>query len=50
MMDQRINERSLINMIQKNNVKIHIRSIFLQGLLFKKISRNKKYFKKISIM
>jgi aryl-alcohol dehydrogenase-like predicted oxidoreductase/RimJ/RimL family protein N-acetyltransferase len=46
MMDQRINERSLINMIQKNNVKIHIRSIFLQGLLFKKYQEIKKMFSK----
>ena len=46
MMDQRINEKSLINMIQKNNVKIHIRSIYLQGLLFKKYQEIKKLFPK----
>ena len=46
MMDQRINERRLINTIKKNNVKIHIRSIFLQGLLFKKYQEIKKIFPK----
>ncbi len=44
LIDQRLNEKYLIKDLKKLNVEIHVRSIFLQGLLL----RNKlnKYFKK----
>ena len=45
-LDRRLNDRSVIKLIKDNKIEVHARSIFLQGLLTKKIK--KKKFKKWS--
>ena len=44
LIDQRLLENDLLYKLKKNNVEIHIRSIFLQGLIFK--SKLNPYFNK----
>jgi len=51
--DTRLNNRKIIKLLKKNNIEVHARSIFLQGLLLlkfenlpKKFLRWKKIFKK----
>jgi len=44
--DRRLNNKNIINLLKKNEIKIHARSIFLQGLLLIKLDDlPKKFFK-----
>ena len=47
-LDRRLNNNSIMKIIKKNKIEIHIRSIFLQGLLTKK--NNQKKFKKWKLL
>ena len=49
-LDQRINQKKLINFIKLKNIKIHVRSIFLQGILIDKkiIPKKFKEFEELS--
>ena len=49
-LDQRINQKKLLNFIKLKNIKIHVRSIFLQGILVDKkiIPKEFKKFKELS--
>ncbi len=49
-LDQRINQKKLLNFIKLKNIKIHVRSIFLQGILVDKkiIPKKFKEFKELS--
>ena len=49
-LDQRINQKKLLNFIKLKNIKIHVRSIFLQGILIDKkiIPKKFKEFKELS--
>ena len=54
LIDQRLLENNLLNDLKKNNIEIHIRSIFLQGLIFKTnlnpyFDKWKKLLKKIEV-
>ena len=40
--DRRLNQKNLINNLKKKNIEIHIRSIFLQGVLLSNFKNNKK--------
>ena len=44
--DRRLNNKNLINLLKKNKVQIHVRSIFLQGLLLVKFDHLPKKFLK----
>jgi len=53
-LDRRIENKKLVKLLKKKNIKVQVRSIFLQGLLFKKYSeiptklrRKSKHLKKI---
>jgi len=49
--DQRLRDKNLLKFLKKKKIKIHIRSIFLQGLLLMdKDEINKKFLKKIKII
>lgn len=49
--DQRLRDKNLLNSLKKKKIKIHIRSIFLQGLLLmNKDEINRKFFRKIKII
>tara|TARA_E500000178_G_scaffold344230_1_gene392132 strand:- start:9459 stop:10814 length:1356 start_codon:yes stop_codon:yes gene_type:complete len=45
-LDQRIKKKFFLEKLEKKNIEIEVRSVFLQGLLFKKKSDIKKMFKK----
>jgi hypothetical protein len=45
-LDKRILESKWSNKLKKNRIEVHVRSIFLQGLLVNKKIYKKKYFKK----
>jgi len=49
-LDQRINQKKLLNFIKLKKIKIHVRSIFLQGILIDKkiIPKKFKKFKELS--
>ena len=50
MFDQRLNNTKILNFLKKKKIEIHIRSIFLQGLLLiKRNQRPKKFDKFIDI-
>ena len=50
-LDQRLRDKNLLNSLKKKKIKIHIRSIFLQGLLLmNKDEINRKFFRKIKII
>ena len=45
-LDKRIVDSGWLYKLKKKNIEVHVRSIFLQGLLVNKKISNKKYFKK----
>ena len=55
MIDRRLEEKKLLQYLNSNKIEIHVRSIFLQGLLthhfqnFQKIFEMEKIFKKLMI-